>query len=146
MRLSAALVLGLFLLAHAASTDDLDFKIIVSAESQIDSMPRRDIARVFLKRNTTWPDGSAIVPVDQSSRSPVRSLFTNAVLHVEGFGKMSAVQNYWQQQIFSGRGSPPRIMDGDAAVIEFVTANPGAIGYVSSQADVSAVRTVAIED
>jgi ABC-type phosphate transport system substrate-binding protein len=101
---------------------------------------------MFLKRTTNWPDGSAIAPVDQSSRSAVRVLFTGEILKVEGLDKMSGVENYWQQQIFSGRGSPPPIKASDKEVVAFVAANPGAIGYVSGTADVSAVKTVALED
>jgi ABC-type phosphate transport system substrate-binding protein len=136
----------MLLLPQGGATQDADFKVVVSPENEVASLARRDVARMFLKRTTNWPDGSAIVPVDQSSRSAVRVLFTGEVLKVEGLEKMSAVENYWQQQIFSGRGSPPPIKASDEEVVAFVAANPGAIGYVRGTADVSAVKTVALED
>ena len=43
----------------------------------------------------------------------------------------SAVQRYWEERIFSGRGQPPPIKRSDEDVIEFVESNVGAIGYVS---------------
>jgi ABC-type phosphate transport system substrate-binding protein len=146
MRVASFLLLGMLLLPQAGTTQEAEFKVVVSPETSVESLPRRDVARMFLKRTSSWPDGTAVIPVDQSSRSPVRLLFTREVLGVEGFDKMSAVENYWQQQIFSGRGSPPAVKASDADVIEFVAANPGAIGYVSATADVSSVRTLALED
>ena len=146
MRVAPLLLLGMLLLPQAGTTQEAELRVVVSPESSVESLPRRDVARMFLKRTSTWPDGTAVVPVDQSSRAPVRLLFTSEVLKAEGFDKMSAVENYWQQQIFSGRGSPPAVKASDAEVIDFVATTPGAIGYVSAAADVSRVKTLAVED
>ena len=35
--------------------------------------------------------------------------------------------------MFSGKGRPPRQVDGDAAVIEAVIEQPGTLGYVDSE-------------
>ena len=66
-----------------------------------------------------------MVPVDQSAGSPVRSAFTRAVLSVEGMGQISAVQNFWLQQVYSGRSTPPPVKATDAEILAFVAANPG---------------------
>lgn len=146
MRVASFFVLGLLFLPQGGASQDADVKVVVSPESPVKSLAKRDVARMFLKRTTSWPDGTAVVPVDQSSRSTVRVAFTREILKTEGFEKMSAIENYWQQQIFSGRGSPPAIMATDAEVVAFVAANPGAIGYVSGTAEVSATMTIALED
>ena len=146
MRLFVILLAGVFLLPQGGAGEDADFRIVVSPDNPVDSLARRDVARMFLKRTTNWPDGSAVAPVDQSSRAEVRTLFTQEVLREEGLEKMSSVENFWQQQIFSGRGSPPPIKGSDDEVIAFVAANPGAIGYVTWKADARAVKTVALED
>lgn len=41
---------------------------------------------------------------------------------------------FLQQQIFSGRATPPAELASDAEVIAFVARTPGAIGYVSAGA------------
>lgn len=146
MRLAWLLVLGVLSPSQGGANLDTDFKIIISPDRSVQSLAKRDVARMFLKRTTTWPDGTVVVPVDQSSRSPVRLVFTSEVLKVEGFEKMSAVETYWQQQVFSGRGAPPAVKSGDTEVVAFVAANPGAIGYVSAGADVSQVKTVTVTD
>ena len=55
-----------------------------------------------------------------------------------------AIVAYWQTMVFSGRDTPPPIKTSDASVVEFVRANPGAIGYVSETADVAGVKVVPV--
>ena len=84
--------------------------------------------------------------MDQSAGSPVRSAFTRTVLSVEGMGKISAVQNFWLQQVYSGQSTPPPVKPADGDVIAFVTANPGAIGYVGAAPAAGTVKVLAIKD
>ncbi len=42
------------------------------------------------------------------------------------------VERIWQQRIFSGRASQPILLDSDQAVVDYVRANPGAIGYIKN--------------
>ena len=58
---------------------------------------------------------------------------------------VSAVKAYWQQRVFSGRDVPPLEKDSDASVVNYVRNNPGAIGYVSENADVRGVRVIVID-
>jgi ABC-type phosphate transport system substrate-binding protein len=55
---------------------------------------------------------------------------------------VGAIVAAWQQEIFAGREIPPAEKPGDAAVIAFVKANPGAIGYVASFSPTEGVRVV----
>ena len=102
--------------------------MIVSASSPIRDVARPDVVRIFMGQVTTWKDGTKIRPVDQSMTSPVRKEFSREVLKQS----LLVVDNYWKQQIFAGRAAPPVVRQTDAAVVEFVSATPGAIGYVSA--------------
>ena len=84
--------------------------------------------------------------MDRKGMGGVFRVIPAEVLTAEGLDKMSAVANYWQRQIFSGRGTPPPIKESDAEVIAFVAANPGAIGYVSADAEVSVDMTLTLKD
>jgi hypothetical protein len=87
-----------------------------------------------------------VVPVDQSARTLVRLAFTREVLKLEGLPQISAVENYWQQLLFSGRGAPPAIKASDAEVVAFVTATPGAVGYVATGAEAGGAKVVPLEN
>jgi len=106
------------------------FRVLVRADCPVESVARGALERVFLKQAAHWPDGSPARPVDQSATSVVRSRFSETVLRRE----QAAVQAYWQQEIFAGRGTPPRVKGSDAAVIEWLLGEPAGVGYVSAGA------------
>lgn len=102
-------------------------QVIVNASNSVSSLPRERIADLFLKKVSNWADDTPVLSVDQSLSSPLRGRFSQEILS----RPISAVQKYWEERIFSGRGKPPPVKLSDDEVIEFVAANPGAIGYVS---------------
>jgi ABC-type phosphate transport system substrate-binding protein len=57
---------------------------------------------------------------------------------------VAAVKSYWQQKVFSGQNVPPPELDSDQQVVTFVLRNPGAVGYVSSAANVEGVKTLSL--
>jgi ABC-type phosphate transport system substrate-binding protein len=133
MRMSRYVVaLGLALAASAANAQEGGFKLVVNASNAVSSLTTDEAAQYFLKKKTAWPGGRTVQPVDQAAESPVRRAFSKAVLKKD----VGAVKSYWQTQIFSGRGVPPPEKSSDAAVLAFVEANSGAIGYVSADANV----------
>jgi ABC-type phosphate transport system substrate-binding protein len=139
--MSAALGVG-----GAPAADEGSFVVITAASNPASSIKRQELARYFLKKTGRWSDGRGVVPVDQSAGSPVRAAFTRAVLAVEGMGQISAVQNFWLQQVYSGRSSPPAIKATDAEVLAFVIANPGAIGYVGAVPAAGGVKVLTVTD
>jgi ABC-type phosphate transport system substrate-binding protein len=122
-----ALVVALALVGSARPAPSSDgFQLIVNSANPVASLSREKASKMFLKKISKWDSGAAVAPVDLDQGSPVRAAFSRAV-----HGKpVSAVVSYWQQLIFSGRDVPPPEKGSDAAVIAFVKANPGAIGYV----------------
>jgi hypothetical protein len=151
LRLKLAVALGVSacavggVLVHSAPPE-VGFRVIVSANNPLTSVKRDDLARIFLKKLTRAKDGQELSPVDQSARSAVRAAFSERVLVKEGLDKISAVENYWRQQIYSGRGAPPAVKTSDDEVRKFVAATPGAIGYVGEKADLTGVKTVTVQD
>ena len=126
----AGCVLLVLLLSGAASAPAPSYVVIVNVANPTTSMTHAEIAKLFLKRKLRWTHGRLVVPVDQRPDSPTRVSFSIAVLRK----KPSAVENYWQQQIFSARELPPVEKASDGDVMAFVQLNPDAIGYVSAGA------------
>jgi ABC-type phosphate transport system substrate-binding protein len=119
-------------LAAAALPADVatGFKIVVNAANPTTALSRDQIARLFLKKTTSWPGGQTAVPIDQPTSAGPRHAFTKGVLQQD----TDDVVAYWNREIFSGRGRPPFTKGSDADVIAFVRANPGAVGYVAADA------------
>jgi ABC-type phosphate transport system substrate-binding protein len=137
-----AVLLGLLLAAPAPAADE--FVVVVNPSVVGTSVKRADLAAVFLKKAVRWGDRSPATPVDQSGTSPVRKAFSESVLQMP----ISTVLQYWQKQMFGTVPvRPPAVKGGDAEVLAFVAATPGAVGYVSLGATVPAgVKPVQITD
>jgi ABC-type phosphate transport system substrate-binding protein len=117
------------------------YKIVVNPSNPVTSISKDEVARIFLKKTTKFSDGRTASPVDLAVNSSVRESFSKSVL-----GKpASAVDAYWQQQIFSGRDIPPP-QKSEAAAISFVHANENGIAYVSSSADTSGLKVINVGD
>jgi ABC-type phosphate transport system substrate-binding protein len=141
MILTTMLCLVALLGAEPARAQSAGYRVIVNAANSTTELSRTDVARIFLKKRTTWQNGSEIMVVDQSERSPTRARFSAAVLGRD----VAAIKNYWQQTLFSGRGVPPIEEASEAKVVAYVAANPGAIAYVSPAAELpSTVRAVQV--
>ena len=116
------------------------FCVIVHPEVTPTNLETRFVADVFLKKITRWDGGKAIHPVDLPGSSVTRQLFSEQVIK----RSVTAVRNYWQQRIFSGRDVPPPEVDSEKSVIKFVSTHAGAIGYVSCDMELSGVKSVAL--
>lgn len=126
--------------APAALTADLAVRIIVHPQVKGTQIPRSTVSAIFLKQAPRWTDGTPVVPVDQSVKAPVRSVFSNRVLGQP----LMDVQIYWQRKMSAGL-TPPPVKTSDEDVIAFVGTTPGSIGYVSTATAVpDSVRVIEV--
>ncbi|NUO65457.1 MAG: hypothetical protein HOQ11_09110 [Gemmatimonadaceae bacterium] len=141
MRKIITFAICLAALVGAAPAGAQQYRVIVNAANTTTTLSKEDLARVYLKKMSTWKNGGSVTVVDQAPKSPVRAAFSMAVLGRD----VPTMKNYWQQSLFSGRGVPPLEQPTEAQVVAFVAANPGAIGYVSSEAQLpEGVKTVTV--
>ncbi len=118
------------------------YRVIVHHQVKGARISRGALTSIFLKQAPKWNDGSAILPVDQSVRSPVRRSFSGDVL-LQGIPE---VQIYWQRRMSQGV-TPPPVKATDEEVVAYVASTPGAIGYVSPATPLpETVRPVELAD
>jgi ABC-type phosphate transport system substrate-binding protein len=138
---AAAVAACLLALPSATPLAAQDFKVIVNSANPISEIPAAALSKIFLKEAAGFPGGGPATPVDLSKSSPVRATFSKRII-----GRpVSAVDTYWQQQIFSGKEVPPAAKASDDDVIAFVKATPGAVGYVSAGASTAGVKVVDVK-
>ncbi len=128
-RSQAVLVLLALLAAGLvpAAGADSAYRVIVHPGVKGSQIPRATLSSIFLKQAPRWGDGSPVLPVDQSMRSPVRQLFASDVLQ----RPMMELQIFWNRRMATGIAPPP-VKQTDEEIVAFVAATPGSIGYVSS--------------
>ncbi|HEY4012821.1 MAG TPA: hypothetical protein VGM06_05765 [Polyangiaceae bacterium] len=139
-RIVAAALCALVVFQAHAATPAPAFQVVVDRSNALTAVDRRFLADAFLKKVTTWPDGSIIRPADLAPSSSVRRRFSEEVIR----RSVEAVKGYWQQRIFSGRDVPPPELDGDDAMVEYVLKHQGAVGYVSGAANVDGLKVLSV--
>jgi hypothetical protein len=86
-----------------------------------------EIKKIYLGKSKSFADGVKVNPVNQNGNS-IADEFNDKVV-----GKSSSQLNaYWSKLVFTGKGTPPEKLDNDQAVIDFVSSNADAIGYIDS--------------
>jgi ABC-type phosphate transport system substrate-binding protein len=118
-----------------------DFRVISHPGVKGAKVARETLADIFLKKTLRWGDGSPIQPVERSLTSPLRAGFSRKVL-----GRSTAeVQIYWAKAMRDGI-RPPVVKETDEEVLAFVSATPGAVGYVAAELELPpTVKTLDVQ-
>jgi ABC-type phosphate transport system substrate-binding protein len=117
------------------------YKVIVHPDVAVSEVSTAALSNLFLKKDTRFEGGPEAVPVDLPATSPVRATFSKAV-HARA---SAVIVQFWLQQVFSGKDTPPAIKASDDAVVAFVKSTPGGIGYVSASATADGVKVLKVK-
>lgn len=85
-----------------------------------------DVAKLYLGKTKTFPNGKPATPLERSEGSAIRLQFLEKIVDKSE----SQMKAYWSRLIFTGKGVPPNAVDSDKEVKELVAKDPGAIGYI----------------
>lgn len=123
------------LLATAASAEIV---VVVNKQNPVDSLNRRELVDLYMGRNQHYPNGTLVLRLDQAPDSETRSQFYRALVNKS----VAEVNAYWARLLFTGRASPPQVLDNSASVLDAVRQNPNAIGYVDSRDVDNSVKVI----
>lgn len=135
---AAAVGLGF---AVAAANSAADYKVIVHPDNPVTELDRQFLRDAYLRKASGWRNGQTIRPIDLTTAFAVRGRFSQEVLRKTP----AQLKSYWNQQIFSGKGVPPPETDSTAAVVSYVVANPGAVGYLPIEASSGGAKVVEVK-
>ena len=113
--------------------------VIIVHPSNDNQLSSNDISRIFLGKKKSFPNGDQVIPMDLPEGNSVRSSFTSSVLKKND----QQIKSYWAQQLFTGKGTPPKTVANSTAVKELVAQNPALIGYIDSADLDDSVKAVA---
>ena len=100
--------------------------VIVNRAVPTSSLTTEAIRAYYLKQHKEWPSGEKVRPVQQEGQA--HAAFVGKVL------KMSSAdyERYWLERKYAAAETPPKLADDDEAVVKFVGALKGAIGYIDA--------------
>ena len=127
--------LGSLLLAAQAHAQVI---VIANPGVKTSEVSKNDLKDVFTGSSTSLGGGS-VVPILLKAGA-AHEAFLQAYI-----GKNdTAYRAGWRSLVSSGQASMPKSLDSDAAVVEFVAHNAGAIGYISKATPHEGVKVLAV--
>jgi hypothetical protein len=114
--------------------------VIANPSVKATEISKSDLRDIFTGNATSLPGGGSVVPI----------LLKAGTVHEEflqaNIGKNdTAYRAGWRSLVFSGQASMPKSLDSDAAVVEFVAHNPGAIGYIGKATPHDGVKVLTVK-
>jgi len=140
MRQHPILILAAGWCLFAAGAQASDIKVISNPGIGASSVSAEEVKGIFLASKTSLSDGSRVEPVLEKG-GPAHEAFVKVYL-----GKTdAALQAYYRSLVFTGKGSMPKMLAGDADVVAYVAKTKGAIGYVSAGANTDGVKILEVK-
>ena len=114
-----------------------EIAVIATANSSFTVADSSELERIYLGKSSKLGETN-VTPINQNGNSETATNFNQVVLNKSS----SQVKAYWSKLVFTGKGTPPKELDGDAAVIAAVSADANAIGYINAAAVTTDVKVL----
>jgi ABC-type phosphate transport system substrate-binding protein len=138
MMTKARVLLLIVLMLATTAVFAEEVAVVVNPNVKISEVSSNDLRDVFNGDKSSL-GGVHVVPVTLKG-GPAHEAFLKA--HV---GKSdSAFRASWRSLVFTGQGSLPKSFETEAALIDYVAATPGAVGYVSRSTNREKVKTLVV--
>lgn len=124
------IIIPIFLLVLTAFAPAAEIAIIVNKENTVEKLSVGEVKLYWLRKiKKRWPDlNKNIKPVDRKTSNPEQDAFYGKVLGMSA----ADVDGYFSQRQYEGAEKPQDKFANDAAIIDFVAEEAGAIGFVNS--------------
>jgi ABC-type phosphate transport system substrate-binding protein len=113
--------------------------VIANPSVKATEVSKNDLKDVFTGASTSL-GGSNVVPVLLKSGTA-----NEEFLQVYIGKNDTAYRAGWRSLVFSGQATMPKSLDGDAAVVDFVAHNSGAIGYIGKASPHEGVKVLTVK-
>ncbi len=119
-----------------------DVVVVVNPSNQAANLKKSVVARYFLKKSTTWDNGTQVVPIDLAVTDAAREEFSESMLS----SSPKKVESHWISESLTGGKSAPEIVSSATLVKKRVASETGGIGYIDRVEVDSSVKVVDIID
>ena len=113
--------------ADALGSEPAIAVVVGKGITPVSSLSPTLIEGIYARKRRLWDDRSPILAVNLPAAHPLRRRFSLWIFR----RTPEEMQHYWSDEYFQGVVPPP-VLGSEEAVLRFVSATPGAIGYVSA--------------
>lgn len=111
---------------------------IIAHPSNTQSLSTDDIKRIYTGKTTRLDNGAEITPLNIASGSVVDTFNEDLLSR-----STSQVNAYWSKLIFTGKAKPIQQVNSEAEMINSVSSDPSALGYVDASSVDGNVKVIA---
>ncbi len=125
--IAAYFVVGIFITNLAAADEVLgQIVVIVNKDNSVSNLSKTQLLNIYLGKDIVWKNQSRIYPVTPKTNQSVTKTFFE-----KGLSKsVGRVKRIWVKLSLSGKTSPPKILNSPAKIVEYISENEGAIGFI----------------
>ena len=131
------LLLGLTLVTAAVMAQDV--LVVVNKTVSCSQMSSSELREMYLGLRSHFSDVGRAIPVVLKG-GPVHEVF----LHHYIGDNPDEFRTRWRKAVFTGQGAMLKEFSTEAALLDYVAATPGAIGYVSRVPDPDSVKVLMV--
>jgi hypothetical protein len=136
------LLLFFFVVAASLFVARAEAQVVIIANSSVKAsdVSKGDLRDVFSGAASSLKDGSHVTPVLLKTGGAHEEFLSEYV------GKNdTAFRASWRSLVFSGQATMPKSLDSEAAMVDYVAHNAGAIGYIGKATPHEGVKVLAVK-
>ncbi|MBI3726998.1 MAG: hypothetical protein HY254_01535 [Burkholderiales bacterium] len=103
-----------------------DLVVIANPQSGIEKLSKDEVINLYMGRNRKLASGINAMPLDLAATNTEKAKFYALLVNKN----LPEINSYWARLMFSGQGSPPMQIESVDEVLEIVSSNKAAIGYI----------------
>ncbi len=113
-------------------------QVVVNASVPKQSVSVDQIRRIFSMRQTVWANDQLIKVYVLTNQHQTHKNFSTQVLGMFPY----QLDRIWNKLVYSGLGEEPIKVNSEQEMLEKISQNPGAIGYVMGQVSANSVHVI----
>lgn len=126
-------------IAFFSSNSFAGLVVIVNLNSKIKTVSLDDLKSVYLGKSSSLEDGIKIEPVYNRNEKTIES-FSEKVI-----GKtFKQYYSYWSVRVFTGKGTPPKNLESDNEVKDWIRNHDDFIGFIDQNSLDSSVKSILV--
>ncbi len=128
MCLMKTLLIFFIIFSSIAFASSKDYFVLSAKNSGEEIIDKEMVRNIYLGNKLFWKSGKRILPVHLKVTDSSFQAFLEEVINMD----KTQFTSYWRRKLFSGRAYPPKQLERDDLIIEYVRDNTDGIGVISN--------------
>ena len=130
-------IMGMALFLCCAAAHAQDVIIVANKDVSVSQISSAELRDIFTGARSRFRDGSRAIPVTMKG-GPAHEVFL--IKHVGV--TPDEFRTIWRKAVFTGQGAMLKDFTTEAALLEYISVTPGAIGYVTRTPSRDSVKII----